>query len=202
MSHIQTDPLVDPDLQAASLADDPLVVAAKRSGNAWAWILAYGILLLVVALIVLTNPLFAGVATGIMLGLVLTFYGIAAIAAGMTTMASRARWTEILLGVLALAAGLFSLFDPVAGAASLVWAMGAWLLVAGILQLIAGSKARHDRGWRIGMGILDVILGLLLMLSGPITGLAFLALIVAISLTVRGIFLILIAMTLRKAEAG
>ncbi|WP_260923923.1 HdeD family acid-resistance protein [Novosphingobium sp. 9] len=193
MVQMHMDPTLDPSLNA-----DPLVSAAAREPSGWAWVLAYGIVLLLIALAVLVEPAIAGVAAGLVIGLVLTLYGIAAIASGFTAMSSRARWIEIGLGVVALIAGLVSLFNPLAGAVSLVWAIGVWLLVTGVLQLAAGFKARHDRGWRIGMGVLDVLLGLILMFAGPLVSLAFLAGIVAITLGVRGVFLLVVARDMRK----
>lgn len=194
MERSTIDPLLEPRMEA-----DPLVRQMTRApGNSWGWVLGYGILLLVVALVVLVNPLVAGVATGLLLGVVLLVYGVAAIAAGWTSLSTRARWVEILLGVLAVIAGLFAIINPVAGALSLVWAMGAWLLVSGGFQIAFALKARHDRGWRLLLGGLDVVLGLVLLFAMPATALAFLALIVAISLTVRAVFLIQLGLALKK----
>ncbi|HKT85400.1 MAG TPA: DUF308 domain-containing protein [Novosphingobium sp.] len=172
-------------------------IDARRRPVRLGWVLAYGALLVVAAVIVLLNPLVAGLATGLMLGIVLVFYGVAAIVSGFTSLSGRARWLEILLGVLALAAGVYSLFNPVAGALSLVWAIGAWLFIAGIFQVIAAFKARHDRGWRLFLGVVDVVLGLLLLFSSPATGLVFVVFAVAFSLMLRGVFLILLAIGLR-----
>jgi uncharacterized membrane protein HdeD (DUF308 family) len=188
------DPILEPRVE-----NDPLVQSlAQASGKAWGWVLAYGILLLLIALVVIANPLVAGVATGLLIGVVLVIYGIAAIAAGWTSLSQRARWVEVLLGLLALVAGIFAILNPVAGALSLVWAIGAWLTVSGGFQIAFALKARHDRGWRLFLGVLDVVLGLILLFSNPATGLAFLAVIIMISLVVRGVFLILLANTLRK----
>jgi uncharacterized membrane protein HdeD (DUF308 family) len=188
------DPILEPRVE-----DDPLVQSlAQASGKAWGWVLAYGILLLLIALVVIANPLVAGVATGLLIGVVLVIYGVAAIAAGWTSLSQRARWVEVLLGLLALVAGIFAILNPVAGALSLVWAIGAWLTVSGGFQIAFALKARHDRGWRLFLGVLDVVLGLILLFSNPATGLAFLAVIIMISLVVRGVFLILLANTLRK----
>ncbi|AXB77078.1 DUF308 domain-containing protein [Novosphingobium sp. P6W] len=195
MERTKLDPLLDPHVES-----DPLVRSMNRApGNPWGWIMGYGVLLLLVALIVLVNPLVAGVATGLLLGVVLVVYGVAAIAAGWTTLSTRARWTEILLGALALLAGIFAIVDPVAGALSLVWAIGVWLVIAGAFQIAFALKALHDRGWRLFMGVLDVVLGLVLLFSGPVAGLAFLAMVVAISLTVRAVFLIQLSLALKKA---
>lgn len=188
------DPLLEPRVD-----HDPLVrEMARAPGDTWGWVLGYGILLLVVALIVLVNPLVAGVATGLILGVVLVVYGVAAVIAGWTSLSTRARWVEILLGALALLAGIFAIADPVAGALSLVWGIGVWLLVSGGFQIAFALKARHDRGWRLLLGVLDVVLGLVLLLSGPATGLLFLAWVVAISLVVRAVFLIQLALALKR----
>ncbi|EIZ81353.1 hypothetical protein WSK_0060 [Novosphingobium sp. Rr 2-17] len=188
------DPLLDP-----SVENDPLVQQLERApGDTWGWVMGYGILLLLVALIALVNPLVAGVATGLILGVVLLLYGVAAIAAGWTSLSTRARWVEILLGVIAVIAGIFTIVNPVAGALSLVWAIGAWLLISGAFQIAFALKARHDKGWRLFLGALDVALGLVLLTSGAALGLAFLAVVVAISLTVRGVFLIQLARALKR----
>jgi uncharacterized membrane protein HdeD (DUF308 family) len=194
MNPTDMDPILEPRVE-----NDPLVQSlAQASGKAWGWVLAYGILLLLIALVVIANPLVAGIATGLLIGVVLVIYGVAAIAAGWTSLSQRARWVEVLLGLLALVAGIFAILNPVAGALSLVWAIGAWLTVSGGFQIAFALKARHDRGWRLFLGVLDVVLGLILLFSNPATGLAFLAVIIMISLVVRGVFLILLANTLRK----
>lgn len=195
MQPTQIDPLLEPAVER-----DPLVREMERvPGSTWGWVMAYGVLLILAALIVLLNPLVAGVATGLILGVILIVAGVAAIAAGWTSLSSRARWTEILLGALALLAGIFAVADPVAGALSLVIAIGLWLVVSGGFQIAFALKARHDKGWRLLLGALDVVLGLVLLFSSPATGLAFLAIIVAISLTVRAVFLIQLALALRNA---
>lgn len=196
MERTRLDPLLEPKVD-----HDPIVREMQRApGQTWGWVMAYGVVLLLAALIVLVNPLVAGVATGLILGVMLVVYGVAAIAAGWTSLSTRARWTEILLGALALIAGIFTIVDPVAGALSLVWAIGVWLVIAGGFQIAAALKARHDKGWRLFMGVLDVVLGLVLLFAGPVAGLAFLALIVAISLTVRAVFLIQLALVLKKSD--
>lgn len=196
MDREKLDAMLSPDVE-----NDPMLGAfGQAPGKLWGWVLAYGILLIVLALIVITNPVAAGVATGILIGLALALYGVAAIAAGFTSLSGRARWIEVVLGVLALVAGVFALFNPVAGALSLVWAIGAWMAVAGVFQIAWALKVPHDRGWRLFMGVLDVVLGLILLFSSPASGIAFLAVILMISFTVRGVFLIVLALGMRKAR--
>ncbi|TCM21418.1 uncharacterized membrane protein HdeD (DUF308 family) [Novosphingobium sp. PhB165] len=179
-----TDPLAPPFLGSPPLG--------------WGWVLAYGVLLILVAVVVIANPLVASFATGFLLGIVLCVYGVAAIAAGVHSMSRRARWTEILLGAIGLIAGLYVLFNPVAGALTVVWAIGAWLLISGGFEIAFALKARHDKAWRLFLGALDVVLGVLLLTSNPRTAIGFLAIMVAISFFMRGIFMIAVALGLRR----
>ncbi|MPT48978.1 MAG: hypothetical protein E2598_11255 [Sphingobium sp.] len=164
----------------------------------WGWVLAYAVLVTLIGVLALTNPVITGLATGVMLGVTLLIYGGFAIAAGISSLKGRARWLELLLGALALITAFIVLINPFAGALSLVWAIGAWLLIAGILEIISAVKTQYDRGWRLFLGVLDSILGGFLLFSSPATGLSFLAAIVGISFLFRGVFLAMLALGLRR----
>lgn len=164
----------------------------------WGWILAYGVLVIAIGFLALCNPLATGLATGVLFGFILLVYGVTAIAAGLSSLSTRARWIEILLGAVSLIAGVIVLFNPFAGALSLAWAIGAWLLVSGIFQISGALRAVHDRGWRLFLGLLDVVLGGWLLFSSPVTALAFLAIAVGVSFLFRGMFLVMLALGLRK----
>jgi uncharacterized membrane protein HdeD (DUF308 family) len=86
---------------------------------------------------------------------------------------------------------------PHGGAVTLVWMIGAWLLIAGIVEVIHALQAARDRGWRLFMGIADIVLGGLLLFSSPLRALAFLAAAVGLSFLIRGVFLALLAFRLR-----
>lgn len=164
----------------------------------WGWILAYGVIVILIGLLALLNPLATGVATGFLLGVMLVVFGIFAIAAGLSSLSGRARWIELLLGVLSTLAGVVTIFNPFAGALSLVLLIGAWLLVSGIFEIVSAFRIAHDRVWRLLLGVLDVVLGGLLLFSGPGTGLVFLAFCVGISFLFRGVFLVMLALGLRR----
>lgn len=174
-----------------------IAVSAKV---AWGWVLAYGILSLLIGVVALFNPAITGLATGILLGISLLLYGVFAIVVGLSPLARRARWIELLLGVLAIAVAVVVLFNPFAGALSLVWAIGAWLLVIGVLEIIAAFNAAQDRGWRLLLGVVDALLGAYLLFLNPASGLVFLAVLFGISFLFRGVFLLLLAFKLRRLE--
>ena len=72
----------------------------------WGWILAYAVLVIAIGILALVNPIATGFATGVLVGGMLLVYGVMAIAAGLSALSNRGRWIELLLGILALIAGV------------------------------------------------------------------------------------------------
>jgi len=177
---------------------DPSTPFAARPGPGWGWLLAYGVLVVIIGFLALLNPLATGLATGLFLAAVLIVYGVAAVISAASSITRRGRWVELALGLLALATGILIAFAPYLGALSLVWAMGFWLFVSGVVQIGCAIRVRTDRGWRLLLGIVDLLLGLILLFAGPLPGLAFLALMVGISFLFRGAFLITLALAIRR----
>jgi len=172
--------------------------SSTRTGKGWGWILGYGIIVLVIGFIALANPLATGLATGILVALGLILYGVAAIVSALSALSQRGRWIELLLGLIALVAGICIVFAPYIGALSLVWAIGFWLAVSGIVQLVTAARFRADRGWRLFLGVLDLVLGIILLFAPPAAGLAYLAIMVGISFIFRGAFLVMLAFAVRR----
>jgi uncharacterized membrane protein HdeD (DUF308 family) len=169
-----------------------------RASLGWGWLLAYGLLVIAVGVLALLNPLATGVATGIMLAVGLTVYGVIACAIALWFLDGTPRWSELLLGVLALLAGITIFDEPLSGALSLIWVIGAWLLVSGIFHVISGWRLRAHRKSRLLSGGIDVVLGLFLLLSGPASSLFMLTVLVAASLLSRGALLVSAALAIRE----
>jgi len=178
-------------------AEPPIPSAGRAS---WRWMLGYGLIVIIIGFVALINPLATGLVTGLFLAAMLVTYGIVALVSAAASFAERGRWMELALGLLALAAGIFIFFAPYLGALSLVWATGFWLFVSGVLQIGGAARFRVDRFWRLVLGVVDLLLGLLLLFAGPVTSLAFLALMIGISFLFRGVFLITLALGMRRVE--
>jgi uncharacterized membrane protein HdeD (DUF308 family) len=75
----------------------------------------------------------------------------------------------------------------------LITLMGMALLIDGISRLVHGYGDKESRGWsrgfRIGVGALEIALGILIMSSSAV-GVAFVALTIAIALVIVGIQMI------------
>ncbi|WP_129793834.1 HdeD family acid-resistance protein [Sphingosinicella sp. CPCC 101087] len=169
---------------------------------AWGWTIAAGIVLVVGGIAAIFHPVATGLATGLLLGWILIAGGVFAVLAGMTDLRASGGWIYALLGLLAVLAGVIVLLNPFAGALSLVWALGAWLIVGGVLELVGGVGSRRGRGWLILFGIVDILIGVLLMIMDPFSALFFLAVAVGISLALRGVALVVLALRLSRARGA
>lgn len=72
----------------------------------------------------------------------------------------------VIMGVIALLAGLFAIFRPFTAAVALAWVIGIWLIVRGLFELFgAFSSRRTVPRWLLLLGgVLSLALGILCVL--------------------------------------
>jgi uncharacterized membrane protein HdeD (DUF308 family) len=96
-------------------------------------------------------------------------------------------WLLSLVGLLSIVAGVIILFKPDDSLATLAVIAGIFLLVNGILELIASfMRSTSDRGLVALFGVLSVIVGVLLI-RHPIGGVEFVAILVGLWLITVGV---------------
>lgn len=175
--------------------------ADHRSIGDWpGWDYAPGIAFLVVGILALVEPPLASLATGIYLGAMLCVAGGFMLAGGIATIKNRGAWLGIVLGLLSLAVGVVVLYNPVAGAVSLVWVMGAWFIAGGIFELVTGFSIPVGKGWLILVGIVNLALGVFVLMMQPAQAFQFLGYFVGISLGFRGLWSLIFTADLHRAQ--
>ncbi len=105
-----------------------------------------------------------------------------------------------LVGVLSAIAGLVLIKKPFDTLIFFTLILGIWLVVAGVVRLIAAFTLPQDRGLNALVAIVDVAAGIV-VLSWPELGLATLAVIFGIVLVVRGLLLTYAGLQLRHVAA-
>jgi uncharacterized membrane protein HdeD (DUF308 family) len=113
---------------------------------------------------------------------------------------SRYWWVLVVRGLISIAFAVFAFLNPKAAFATLVLALGAFLLADGLLALYLGANMRKsDRDWWMVLleGLLGVGLGILTFINPDITASGIL-LFIALWCMVTGVFEISAAIRLRE----
>jgi uncharacterized membrane protein HdeD (DUF308 family) len=147
-----------------------------------------GAIAIILSILILVFPGTAIVSIVIIIGILLLIVGIESVISGLFI---KTRWmASIGLGIIVIILALIVLAFPVGATVFLIILMGIALLVDGISRLVHGFGDKENRGWsrgfRIGVGALEIALGILVMAS-PAVGVAFVAFIIAIALLIVGI---------------
>lgn len=169
----------------------------RPSGRGWGWMVLRGLVLVMFGLLAAFSPVGTALSLAWVLGLYACIDGVllllASIAHGVT------RRPLLWAGVLGLVLGLFSLLWPQLAVLVVLSVVGAWALVAGLLQCLAAWRlppATPGRGWLTVAGLLSVLFGLLL-LAHPVGAVAVLMTVFAAWAMVSGVLTLLHGWQLR-----
>jgi uncharacterized membrane protein HdeD (DUF308 family) len=185
---------------AAGTRTDPADLVA-RVGRHWGWVLAFGIITVVIGIAALAWPGRTLVVVAVLFGIQLIVMGIfrftSAIAADDLTGGNRVLLA--LLGVLSLIIGLYAVRHILITLLALALFLGIFWIVSGAVELfmaLSHRQMRH-RGWNAIMGAVSVIAGIV-VLAYPGISLLVLAVVLSIWLVVYGVMQISIAVRIRS----
>jgi uncharacterized membrane protein HdeD (DUF308 family) len=182
---------------------------AGEAGRKWTewpgWDYVPGIAFIAIGAFALTQPPLTSVAASIAFGAMLAVAGAFSLVGGLVNIRHRGGWLVALLGVLSIVAGLLLLYYPLAGAVSLTWLIGAWLLVGAAVEFSIALTVPVGRLWLLLVGLVDLALGLLVLMMNPVEAFVFFGYYVGISLIARGLWSVMFTVDFhtleRKAEA-
>ena len=171
----------------------------------WGWLLALGIVMIILGSLGLVFSFAFTLASVIV-------FGALALAAGLLQLwhgiaAREVSWggrgLHLLVALAYLLLGGLLLWDPLSGSLSLTLLLAAFLLVIGGFRVYYAWQWRR-RGWRwklaTGLGVLDVVLAVLILVGWPSTGLWVIGLFLAIELLLNGFLLSSLALTVRGMQ--
>lgn len=162
--------------------------AGRHIGDWSGWDYLPGIAFIVIGVLALMMAPLASLATGIYVGAMLCVAGGFAFIGGVSHIRRGGGWLASLLGLLSLVVGIAFLYNPAAGAVTLVWTIGAWLLIGGVLEFATAFTTRLGRSWLVLVGIIDLALGAFLLTTDPKQAFAFLGFYVGVSFVFRGLW--------------
>jgi uncharacterized membrane protein HdeD (DUF308 family) len=173
----------------------------------WRWLLALGIVWVVLGTIGLGMEVALTIASVMLFGAFLFAGGIFELIHAFQAKAWKGRLPAILIGLAYVAAGILIFQDPLAASKGLTLMLGALLLVIGIVRIVLafGMKGHAGWVWLALSGVLSLVLGFMIISKWPASGLWVIGLFVAIELILQGwscIFLALAARNASKAPAA
>ena len=188
---------------AAGRRADPADMMA-RVGRHWGWVLAFGIITVLIGIAALAWPGRTLVVVAVLFGIQLIVMGIfrfvGAFASDDLTGGTRALLA--VLGVLSLIIGLYAVRHVLITLLALALLLGIFWIVSGAVELFTAISHREmqSRGWNAVMGIFSIVAGVV-VLAYPGISLLVLAVVLSIWLLVFGAMQITVAFRIRSLSA-
>jgi uncharacterized membrane protein HdeD (DUF308 family) len=163
------------------------------TGAGWGWIMAYGIVSVLLGIAAFLFPFAATFAATVTIGAMLLVSGLFSIAAGSFGKGAESRGYTILFGALSVIVGAIMVFYPAAGAISLTLMVAIWLGARGVMELAWGARARRRRGMLIALGAVNLLLAIFIVLTVPASALTLPGYLLGISFVFGGVAAIMAA---------
>jgi uncharacterized membrane protein HdeD (DUF308 family) len=184
----------------------PAPVLGELTHN-WGWLLAQGILLVVLGTIGLGLSFWLTLATVFIFGVLLLIGGGVQIFQAFKCRGWQSVLWHVLIAILYVLAGLLIMSDPLLASTFFTLLLAGALMGIGLVRLIMAFQLRGFKNWfwpLIG-GIAAIILGFMILARWPVSGLWVIGLFVAIEMIFSGWTYIIIALGARelgKRNAG
>ena len=168
----------------------------------WGLFLFEGIVLIVLGTLAVLVPAVASVAATIVFGWILLISGVVGLIATFRAQGSPGFVWSLISAILGIAAGVILLSMPVQGALSLTAVLIAFLLFEGVTTVLfalehrKGSSGRWS--WVLTSGIVDLVLGIILLAGLPGTAVWALGLLIGINMIFGGWSLVWMALHARS----
>lgn len=174
----------------------------KQARKSWGWLLALGIVQIVVGVVAVCFAFNSTIATVVALGVLLTIAAGAQLALAILAHSSRSFFLFLLLSVLYGVAGFLTLAYPMTAAETLTLLLAAMFLVGGIFRILVSLISPFPGwGWVLANGVITTLLGILIVVQWPGSGLWVLGMFLGIDLIANGLTWSAAAITVRKGLA-
>ncbi|MDJ0837272.1 MAG: HdeD family acid-resistance protein [Acidobacteriota bacterium] len=166
------------------------VLPAARSATRFS--LVIGVALVTLGIFAVISPLFTGLATAVLLGILLISGGILESMFAFGAPSFGKGVLAFLFGGLTVVAGLILVAQPAEGLGVLTFLLAGYFIASGISDIILAFKLKphHGWGWALFSGILSALLGILIVAGWPLTGTWAVGVYLGVRLFTRGWFLI------------
>jgi uncharacterized membrane protein HdeD (DUF308 family) len=169
----------------------------------WVLYLVEGVVLLVLGLTAIVIPPLATLAVTILLGWLFLVSGVMGLITTFWMRQAPGFWWALVSAVLGIAVGAMLLVLPVSGAFSLTIVLVAFFIIEGVASIMFALDHKRELsgrwGWMLVSGIVDLVLGAMILAGLPSTAAWAIGLLVGINMVFGGTALIGMALHARNA---
>jgi uncharacterized membrane protein HdeD (DUF308 family) len=167
----------------------------------WRQFLFLGITLVVLGVIAISAASSATVISVILLGSLLFFAGLVVMFDTLTFWRNKKTngfLLHLLLSILYLCVGVMLMFNPVQSSLSITFLLGLFYIIVGVFRIgLASSIKIAGWSWAWMNGVITLIIGILILISWPASGLFIIGLFIGIDLLFYGLTYITLALAAR-----
>ncbi len=166
---------------------EPSSLAPRTDRHHWGT--GIGILLIVLGLIAILAPFFAGVTITAIVGWVLLFAGIGRLIFAWSARGAGSVIWQLLIGVLYVAFAFYLIAHPARGLLTLTLWLAVYFVIEGVFELITYFNLRrgHRAGWFLWDGLITLVLGALIWAQWPFSAVWAVGVLVGVSLISSGV---------------
>ncbi len=182
------------------MADE--LAADVRSAARWSIVLS--VLMIVAGILAIAVPWIAGIAVTAFVGWLLVFSGIFHLVYAWRSGTAGAVIWEILLGIVYGLVGFYLLANPLAGLASLTFALVIYLFVEAVLEFALSYQRRGagGSGWLLLDGIITLVLAAMISATWPFSAAWAPGTLVGVSMLFSGIARLMVSQEVRRVVAA
>ncbi|ABA57832.1 conserved hypothetical protein [Nitrosococcus oceani ATCC 19707] len=170
-------------------------------GKHWGWLLALGMLFIVLGTIALGMSVTLTVVTVLFFGVLLSIGGIFQIVEAFKCKGWRSVLLHILIALLYITAGVMLITEPIAGSLALTALLGGAFVATGVLRIVMGFHLKGTGvrwGWVVFAGVVSLVLGGMILFQWPVSALWVIGLLVAIEMLFHGWSYVMIALAAKS----
>jgi uncharacterized membrane protein HdeD (DUF308 family) len=140
------------------------------------WIVALGVVYVIAGVVALGSVVFATVVTVFVVGVMMLLSGVAEVISAFQIKNWGKFLLWILLGVLYIVAGFLTFENPLLAAAVLTLLLGFALVASGIMRIVLAFSMKQEMPWIwvAVSGVITLLLGLIILVSGRCRAFTFL----------------------------
>jgi uncharacterized membrane protein HdeD (DUF308 family) len=169
------------------------------AGNVRGWVIFAGITMLVLGTLAIAYDVTATLASVFVFGWLLLLAGVMQIVHAFQVRSWSGFFLYLLDGIIRATVGTLLVAYPGSGAVTLTLMLSVYFVVGGLFKTFGSIVLQFPSwGWSVASGLVSVVLGVMLAMQWPISGLWFIGFAVGLDLILYGWALVMFAAAIKK----